>query len=270
MKTISIMGTSLEFANCHLLTQICKLGGVKVVLFDIRGTSKYGILGSKLVLQLRAMYKDVTIVHTTDVVVAVSSDALFFWGLNFPSIYTGAYKDFFSGSFKRAIEEKMAQNSDFKPRILFLRNQSSGLKAANILGTQVPQLRDSIYVVSAASDGMEAKVYPRTDGSYDEIEAVSDPHIKALVQDLNKIDGSMWDVEVAMVCIKILLFDARSPRLMFDYLGAYPDEDDVKKWGLQGDTCLYLPEKESPKFEEELKDIIKNEELSMMAIKNTF
>jgi len=265
------MGTSFEFASCHLLAEVCKIGGgIKVVLFDISGTSKQNKLGSKLVLQAKVLFKDVTLVHTTDVRVAISVDTMVFWGVNFPSIYTATYQDFFSGSFKKAIEENMEENSNVKPNILFMRYHSSGLKAANILGTLIPELRDSIYVLSAASDGMEAKVYPRIDGSFTEIQEVSNPHTKALVQDLHNIDGSMCDVEVTITCLKVLLFDTRSPRLMFDYLGAYPDATDVEKWGLEGNSCIFLPEKENPKFEAELKTILKNEEESMAAIKNTF
>jgi len=261
---ITILVSSLEYSSDLLLHELCQLDNVEIMIYDVDKKSDLGVLGSKLAIQASALYPRKKIVHSSDLEESLKTDLLINWGLYFSggSAYNAVYREFFSGKFKDAVVSHRTTDQEYGPDVLFLRSNSSGLKAATILGREVPQLKEKIYVLDSVSNEREQKVYPKSDGSFRELAPLS-PDIKQQVDNLQNINGGMLDVDVLVTCVKGILFNERSPREIIDYVGVFPTEQDKTKYQVKGNTAIFLPDPEKEDYLEELRAILPAEEASL-------
>jgi len=261
---ITIVGSSQEYSSDLLVHELCELDNVEIMIYDVNKKSDLGVLGSKLAAQASALYPRKKIVHSSDIDESLKTDLLICWGLYFSgsSAYNAVYREFFSGKFKDAVLSHETTEKDYGPSVLFLRSNSSGLKAATILGRELPQLKEKIYVLDAVSDGRDQKVYPKSDGAFREL-APLPPATKQQVDSLQNISGGMLDVDVLVTCVKGILFNVQSPREIFDYVGVFPTEQDKTKYQVKGNTAIFLPDPEKEDYLEELRAILPAEEASL-------
>jgi len=264
---VGILGSSLEYANNYFLKELCLIPDVEIVIYDLSKTSEHGVIGSKLVAQVKVSFPYVTIEHTEDLMFATKSRVLVFWGMGeIPDNMISAYKQFFNGKFKQCMESHMTEDGTFKPSIIFLRSHASGLKAASLLGNQIPILKKSISVLAG---GIADRVYPVSDGTFKDLdETGAPPGFKILMETLQKTDGWMADVDSIVKFLKECVIEGNSSRDLYCYIGVFPDENDQQEWNVGEKVCLFMPVKTDPKYKEELLPILKNEEAAMLKIVN--
>lgn len=261
-KKVTVLGTSLDYANNHLLARLCKFKDIHIIWFDLSLRSTHGSLGAKLVMQAGMCHPSIRIDHTDDIGIATNADVFIIWGINFSHDSLSAYKEFFTGKFKQSVELHAVQEENFSPEILFMRSHRSGIRAANILGNEIPSLKHSIYVLTGVA---AQQVYPLSDGRYKVLELPPTHKLHQMIQELEFVDGGMVDIGAIVLLLENCVFDPNSsPRDTFSFVGVYPDQSDIDDFGLKGKVCLFMPKKNQPSYPDELKECLKKEENAMI------
>lgn len=256
---VTIVGSNLEFASDHFIHELCTLGNVSIILYDVKLSSELGKTGQNLVLQARELHPDKEITHTSDIAVALQGSIIVFWGLYLPKhkTFNTAYQEFFTGKFKTEIDGRFREIEPYNPTFLFLNNNGSGLIAANIMGKEVPQVKPYTWVLAPVNDALQTKIYFRVDSApvkLDDIPIASQEKVEKLLE----INGGMLDVDGIITCIKGL-FDSRSPRETFLMVGMFPPKNEQDKWKIDGSCCLFMPKTEDFDPTNDMQKIIQNE-----------
>lgn len=269
LPKITILGSSLDYSSNHLVSELCQLDKVEIKIYDVNKKSELGLLGSKLACQASALHPTIKISCNSDIEECLNTDVVIIWGFYFPpsKTYNAVYREFFSGKFKEAVLKHSKSVESYRPSFIFLRSNSSGLIGASILGKEIASLKESIYVLDSISDGRDLSVYPKSDGTFKEVSPWSST-TKLQIENLKDVNGGMMDVDCLLTCVKGILFENKSPRELFDYVGVFPNAGEQQRFKLKGNSCLFMPIDEEDNHTTELQETLQAEDAAMNAFFN--